>query len=57
MPDSGTITATARNQILDQDYTQTHPNVSAGAYIAISIEDTGIGMDQRSEERRVGKEC
>ena len=51
MPDGGVITATARNQILDQDYTQTHPNVSAGAYIAITIEDTGIGMDQETLDR------
>jgi PAS domain S-box-containing protein len=45
MPDGGAITATARNQILDEDYTKLHDNVSAGAYIVMTIEDTGIGMD------------
>jgi two-component system, cell cycle sensor histidine kinase and response regulator CckA len=45
MLDGGTITATARNEMLEEAYTQTHLNVSAGAYIVMTIEDTGIGMD------------
>jgi CheY-like chemotaxis protein len=47
----GTITATARNEILDDTYTILHPNVSAGAYIAITIEDTGMGMDNATLDR------
>jgi PAS domain S-box-containing protein len=51
MPDGGAITATARNQILDEDYTQTHPNVSVGAYILMTVEDTGMGMDRATLDR------
>jgi PAS domain S-box-containing protein len=51
MPDGGVITATARNEILDEGYTKFHPNVSAGAYIVMTIEDTGIGMDSATLDR------
>jgi PAS domain S-box-containing protein len=51
MPNGGTVTATARNEILDDTYTILHPNVSAGAYIAITIADTGIGMDSATLDR------
>jgi two-component system, cell cycle sensor histidine kinase and response regulator CckA len=51
MPNGGTITATARNEILDDTYTTLHPNVSAGAYIAMTIEDTGTGMDNETIDR------
>jgi CheY-like chemotaxis protein len=51
MPDGGLITATAKNEILDDTYTNLHPTVSAGAYIAMTIEDTGIGMDSATIDR------
>ncbi len=51
MNNGGTITATARNEILDDTYTILHPNVSAGAYIAMTIADTGIGMDRETIDR------
>jgi PAS domain S-box-containing protein len=51
MPDGGTVTATARNEILDDVYTQIHPNVSEGAYVVMTIEDTGIGMDSATIDR------
>jgi two-component system, cell cycle sensor histidine kinase and response regulator CckA len=51
MPTGGTITATARNEILADCYLKLHPNVSAGAYIVMTIEDTGIGMDSATLDR------
>lgn len=51
LPTGGAITATARNQILADCQLQLYPNVSAGAYIAIAIEDTGIGMDSDTLDR------
>jgi PAS domain S-box-containing protein len=51
MPDGGAITATARNQLLDEDDTKLHDNVSAGAYIVMTIEDTGMGMDRATIDR------
>jgi PAS domain S-box-containing protein len=51
MPNGGTITATARNIMLDESYATLHPNVSVGAYITMTIEDTGIGMDSETIDR------
>jgi PAS domain S-box-containing protein len=51
MPTGGTITATARNEILADCYLKLHPNVSAGAYIVMTIEDTGMGMDRATLDR------
>jgi PAS domain S-box-containing protein len=51
MPDGGILTATARNIKLDESYVILHPQVSVGAYITITIEDTGIGMDSETIDR------
>ncbi len=51
MPDGGAIAASARNTILDDSYTSRNPHVSAGAYIAIAIADTGMGMDVETIDR------
>jgi PAS domain S-box-containing protein len=51
MPNGGSLVATARNEILDDTYTKLHPNISAGAYVAITIADTGIGMDNGTLDR------
>jgi PAS domain S-box-containing protein len=45
MPDGGSITAIARNVMLDESYVLLNPQVSVGAYITMTIEDTGMGMD------------
>jgi PAS domain S-box-containing protein len=51
MPSGGLITATARNVVLDDSYTRLHPEVSVGAYILMTIADTGIGMDSGTVDR------
>jgi PAS domain S-box-containing protein len=55
MPTGGSITATARNIALDDSYIRLHPEVSVGvsvgAYILMTIADTGIGMDSETVDR------
>jgi PAS domain S-box-containing protein len=51
MSSGGLITATARNMVLDDSYIGLHPEVSAGAYILMTIADTGIGMDSETVDR------
>jgi PAS domain S-box-containing protein len=51
MPEGGVITATARNIMLDKSYVKLHPQVSVGAYIIITIADTGIGMDSATVDQ------
>jgi CheY-like chemotaxis protein len=51
MPDGGTITATANNVMIEKRYVKLHPDVAVGAYTAITIADTGSGMDQPTIDR------
>jgi PAS domain S-box-containing protein len=51
MPNGGSITATARNVSLDDSYIRLHPEASVGAYILMTIADTGIGMDGETVDR------
>ncbi len=44
MPNGGKLTIHAHNVKLDKSYAETHAEVSAGDYVAISIGDTGTGM-------------
>jgi CheY-like chemotaxis protein len=44
MRNSGTLTITAVNTTLDETYTTMHPEAKAGAYVVISISDTGAGI-------------
>jgi len=44
MPSGGTLTITAENIEVDENYAQMNPDAKTGAYILLVIEDTGIGM-------------
>jgi PAS domain S-box-containing protein len=44
MPDGGCLTASTENIVIDADSAQLHFQSPAGAYILITIADTGIGM-------------
>jgi len=44
MPGGGTLSITATRAILDSEYSQRHPDVKPGEYIALSATDTGHGM-------------
>ncbi len=45
MPDGGRLTIEASNLRLDDAYASVHPEVAAGEYVAVSVTDTGTGMD------------
>jgi PAS domain S-box-containing protein len=45
MPDGGTVTVETRNVRLDETYSRGHAEVRPGAYIALSVSDSGPGMD------------
>ncbi len=51
MPEGGKITIATANAELESTHTQEHSVVSAGAYVLLSVSDTGIGMDDRTQAR------
>jgi len=51
MPDGGTLTVTARNVDLDQQYAAMQPGVSAGRYLQLETVDTGTGIPPAVIER------
>jgi PAS domain S-box-containing protein len=44
MPNGGTLTLQTRNAVLDDDYAEQHPEVTAGKYVMLAVSDTGTGM-------------
>jgi CheY-like chemotaxis protein len=51
MPRGGKLTIETRNVELDTRYICRHPVVHPGAYVLLSISDTGCGMDEVTKER------
>jgi PAS domain S-box-containing protein len=51
MPRGGKLTIETRNVELDTRYVCRHPVVHPGAYVLLSISDTGCGMDEVTKER------
>lgn len=45
MPQGGRLTLETSNAHIDEAYAAAHVEVSAGQYVAISVSDTGIGMN------------
>ena len=50
MPHGGTLTIETDNVYLDTTYTQTHVDVAVGQYVMLAISDTGVGMDNETQQ-------
>jgi two-component system cell cycle sensor histidine kinase/response regulator CckA len=51
MPHGGKLFIETANTELDQAYSKTHPAVEPGHYVALSVSDTGCGMDPKTLSR------
>lgn len=51
MPDGGRLVVATRNLILDDEYCISHPGAKAGLNVALSVSDSGRGMDQQTLQR------
>ena len=49
--DTGRITISARNVVIDEDFVKGCPALKPGPYVSIAFEDDGNGMDQETKER------
>lgn len=51
MPDGGTLVIETANAELDEAYAKRYPDVEPGAYVVLSVSDTGCGMDEAIQQR------
>jgi PAS domain S-box-containing protein len=51
MPDGGKLTIATSNVFLDPDYARSHLGILPGAYVMLSVSDTGIGMTPDQQEQ------
>jgi signal transduction histidine kinase/CheY-like chemotaxis protein/HAMP domain-containing protein len=51
MPQAGRLVLETANAILDDDYAATHQDVRSGAYVMLSVSDSGMGMAPEVLER------
>ncbi len=51
MPRGGRLRIASANARLDSNYQRLHPEVLPGAYVMISVSDTGVGMDESTRSR------
>jgi CheY-like chemotaxis protein len=51
MPRGGKLTISSSIEELDEDFIAIHSHGKPGAYVRLSITDTGAGMDERTRER------
>ncbi len=51
MPGGGRLTIQVRNAVLDGKYVLRHMGTSAGPHVCLSVSDTGIGMDEATQQR------
>jgi PAS domain S-box-containing protein len=51
MPNGGTLTLTAENRDIDETYAQMYPDARVGAYVIITVADTGCGIPKELLDR------
>ena len=51
MPGGGQLLIETELVHLDAEYVRYHPYMKIGSYVMLTISDTGIGMDQKTQER------
>jgi two-component system cell cycle sensor histidine kinase/response regulator CckA len=51
MPSGGTLTMTAANAFLDENYARMYIEAKPGGYVLITVKDTGTGMTQEIQQR------
>ena len=51
MPDGGTIFIETADVMLDDDYCRQHTRVKPGEYVMLSVSDTGMGMDDETQQK------
>jgi PAS domain S-box-containing protein len=51
MPTGGTLTLDTEDLVVDDDYVELHPSLTAGLYVRLRVSDTGSGMTPEVIER------
>jgi two-component system cell cycle sensor histidine kinase/response regulator CckA len=51
MPHGGRLTIETHNADLNAEYAERYPDVAAGAYVLVSVRDSGEGMDEATKAR------
>ncbi len=51
MPDGGRLTIQSADATVDDAFAERHPGVRPGAYVVLSVSDTGVGMDAATRSR------